>query len=117
MLGGYDDVRAVAQIMSEREFKLVVLVVTAAGLAVLRFQIKTIELGVENEVDDAGDGAAAVGRARAAGHGVDTLDDRFGEQIDVRSAVQCGVDDASPIQQCQRAVSPYAPQIQRAATR
>ena len=63
-----------------REFVPVVVLI-AADLAL---DLEAIELGVEDEVDDTGDGVGAVDGGGAAGQHFDALDDRRRDAVDVR---------------------------------
>src|SRR5690606_11585507 len=52
----------------------------------LGVRLEPVELGVQDEVRDAGDGVAAVRRGGAAGYHLDPLDDLLRERVDVDGA-------------------------------
>ena len=61
----------------------VVGVVVVLVEAVLGVEADALEVGVHDEVDDAGDGVRAVDRRGAAGQHVDAVDDRGRDDVDV----------------------------------
>ena len=69
-------------------FSLALLIVAAAGLAALQRCLETIELGVEDEIDDSRDGIGAVSRAGTARDRIHPFDGSLWKQVDIRTAVQ-----------------------------
>jgi hypothetical protein len=64
--------------------------VAAKGLPVVDLSAQPLEVGVEQDVDHAGDRVGAVGRRSAAGHGLDALDHRSRNKVEIdRAAIGC----------------------------
>ena len=87
------------------------------GLAVLRPDLRALELGVEDEVGDAGHGVRAVARRGAAGDGLDVLQQHAGQDVHVDAAKAVGGHDAAAVEQDQRAVGANAVHVDVGAAR
>src|SRR5690606_40880276 len=91
-----------------------VVVVTARAHAALHAAFYAFVLGVENEVDDAGDRVGAVSGRSAAGDDLGAPHERLRQNVDVDRAAARRRHDAPAVEQHQRADGADAAQIQQA---
>lgn len=92
----------VEQAFAGRQTSLDLMIVPPAGLAVLDRALEPLELGVEDEVDDAGDRIRTISGRRTTGHHVDTLDQRLRDDVRVGGADIAGRRQALAVEQQQR---------------
>ena len=88
-----------------RELKPIAAMIEQVGITRLGAAADAVEILVEHQVDDTGDGVRAPGGRGAAGHDVDALhqDGRHGAEVD--DAVDVRGDDALAVEQDKRAVA------------
>src|SRR5690606_19450698 len=97
------EMRSLADLESGAEGRLDRFVVALLVLARLQIGPYALEIGIEDEVHDAGHGVGAVCGRRAAGDGLDGPYDVLGKEIDIRTPEDRRRDDSAAVEKLQRA--------------
>ena len=104
---------AIGQIGSDRYVGAVTLGVTLLGSAVGGLRLDAAEVLFQYEVDNAGNGVCAVHRRSTAGDQVNAFKQCHRDGVGVDPARQVSRDGAPAVDQHQRALGPYATQVDR----
>jgi len=109
-----DMAAALAEAGAAREPRLIVAIVAALGNAVLELRAQPLKLGIEHEVDDAGDRVGPIGRRCPAGDDVGALHQHRRDEVEVDRALRRTRNEAAAVDEDQGALWCEAAQIERA---